>query len=117
MGISDEKVLDFFFASPFSFLCSIFCSSKPKCPKKCHLALNALLESCPSLSFLTEVQNLRKVQFFLVFGIPLLRRAQKPQRKDHRVIFVTEKHKEGFQIQAPDDDFSQCMLWICEAVR
>lgn len=34
MDISDEKGLDFFFASPFSLLCSIFCPSKPKCPKK-----------------------------------------------------------------------------------
>lgn len=93
MDSSDKKVLNFFFASPFSLLCSIFCSTKPECSKRYHLALNALLDSYPSLTFLTEVQNLRKVQFFFVFGTPLPRRAQKPHRKDHRVVLSLRNMK------------------------
>lgn len=117
MDISNEKVLDFFFASPFSLLCSIFCSSKPECPKKCHLALNALLESCPSLSFFNRSAKPQKGNFLCVFWKTLAQKSSQTPEKRSQKSFVTKKHEEVFQIQAPHGDFSQCILWICSIYK
>lgn len=108
MPVMERYLISSSLPLPFHFCVASSVPQNPSAPKRkdCQLALNALLEGSPSLGFLTEVQNLRKVQFFFWKSLPEAWKSSETPEKRSQSGFVTEKHEGGFQIQALHDDFS-----------
>lgn len=92
MDTDAGKVPGFFlFTSPFSFLCNIFCSSEPECPKKRGLPLcseyPALLECCPSLGLLNRSAEPQEGRSTFRNTLPEAQKSSESPDKDHAEQF------------------------------
>lgn len=117
MDTNTGKVPGFFlFASPFSFLYCIFCSSKPECPKKRGLPpcseCPVPLEGCPPLGLLNRSAEPQEGTSISRKTLPeALKSSKSPQKRPRRVVLPPRNVQWASQIRAPHDDFSQQLPW------
>lgn len=106
MPVMEKYLISSSLPLPFHFYVASSVPQNLCAPKRkdCHLALNALLEGCPSLGFLTEVQKEGTIFFWK--SVPEAQKSSETPEKRSQSGFVPEKHEGGSQIQAPHDDFS-----------